>query len=116
MRVLFQADADLNEEIVIGVMRREPAIDFQTAEEAGLRGLADPEVLARAASESRVLVSHDRRTVPNHFADFILQHTSPGVFIISQQLGVKMAIEELVLIWEASEGEEWTNRIVELPL
>lgn len=116
MKVLFQADADLNEEIVAGIMRREPAIDFQTAEEAGLRGLSDPNVLARAANENRILVSHDRRTMPGHFADFILQHTSPGVFIISQQLGLRIAIEEMVLIWEASESEEWINRIVELPL
>jgi hypothetical protein len=54
--------------------------------------------------------------MPEHFADFILQHTSPGVFIISQHLGVRIAIDELILIWEASEDKEWVNRIVELPL
>lgn len=97
-------------------MRREPAIDFQAAEEAGLRGLSDPDVLARAASENRILVTHDHRTMPDHFADFILQNTSPGVFIISQQLPVRTAIEELLLIWAASESEEWGNLIVELPL
>jgi hypothetical protein len=32
----FQADADLNEDIVKGVLRREPGIDFQTATSAGL--------------------------------------------------------------------------------
>lgn len=116
MKVRFQADADLNEEIVAGVMRREPAIDFQTADEAGLRGLSDPDVLARAASENRILVTHDRRTMPGHFADYILQDVSPGVFIISQQSRVRKAIEELLLIWVASESEEWRNLIVELPL
>jgi hypothetical protein len=116
MKVRFQADADLNEEIVAGVMRREPAIDFQTAEEAGLRGLSDPDVLARAAAEHRILVTHDRRTMPSHFADFIVHHTSPGVLIISQQLSGRTAIEELLVIWEASESQEWTNLIVELPL
>lgn len=116
MKARFQADADLNEEIVAGVMRREPAIDFQTAEEAGLRGLNDLDVLAHAAAENRILLTHDRRTMPGHFADFILRHASPGVFIISQQLRVRTAIEELILIWVASEGEEWRNLIVELPL
>ncbi len=116
MKVLFQADADLNEEIVAGVMRREPAIDFQTAEDAALRGLSDPDVLARAASENRILVTHDRRTMPGHFANYIFQNASPGVFIISQQLRVRTAIEELLLIWVASESEEWRNLIVELPL
>lgn len=47
MKVRFQADADLNAEIVAGVLRREPSIDFQTADEANLRRFPDPEVLAR---------------------------------------------------------------------
>lgn len=115
MKVRFQSDADFNEEIVSGILRREPAVDFQTAEEAELRGLPDSEVLSRAASEGRILVSHDRRTMPRHFADFIQRHASPGVIIISQRVSVRRAIEELLLVWEASEGEEWVNLIAELP-
>jgi len=34
MTARFQADADLNMEIVAGGLRREPSIDFQTADEA----------------------------------------------------------------------------------
>jgi predicted nuclease of predicted toxin-antitoxin system len=116
MKPRFQADADLNEEIVAGVVRREPGLDFQTAAEAALRGLSDHEVLARAAAENRILVTHDRRTMPGHFARFILTQTSPGVFILSQKVSVRTAIEELLLVWVASEHEEWTNRIVDLPL
>ena len=116
MKTRFQADADLNEEIVAGVMRREPAIDFQTAEEANLRGLPDPEVLALAAQENRILVTQDRRTMPRHFAEFILGNTSPGVILIGQNVSVRVAIEELLLVWAASESDEWVNLIIELPL
>lgn len=73
MRPRFQADADFNEEIVSGLRRRHPEIDSQTAEEGQIRGLPDPEVLTRAAADGRILVTHDRRTMPAHFADFI-QH------------------------------------------
>jgi len=38
MKIRLQADANLNEEIVLGLIRREPAIDFQTAERVGARG------------------------------------------------------------------------------
>ena len=62
MRVRFQADADLNRHVIAAVKRREPLVDFQTAPEAGLMGLDDPTVLALAATEGRLLVSHDRRT------------------------------------------------------
>ena len=116
MTVRFQADADLNVEIVAGVLRREPSIDFQTADEANLRRVPDLEVLALAAQESRILVTHDRRTMPRHFADFILHRSSPGVFIIAQTVSVRVAIEALLLVWAASESEEWRNLIVELPL
>ena len=116
MKIRFQADADLNAEIVAGVLRREPGIDFQTADEARLRGLLDPEVLALAAQENRILVTHDRRTMPRHFADYLLHYSSPGVFIIAQNVNVRVAIEELLLIWTASESEEWRNLIVEIPL
>jgi predicted nuclease of predicted toxin-antitoxin system len=116
MKIQFQADADFNAEIVLGLLRREPRIDFQTAEEAHLRGVPDPDVLALAAQEQRILVTHDRRTMPRHFADFILQHQSPGVFIVTQNVSVRTAIEELLLVWATSGSEEWTNLIVEIPL
>lgn len=60
MKIRFQADADLNEEIVSGLIRQEPSIDFQTADEASLRGLSDEDVLQKAAQEKRILVTHDR--------------------------------------------------------
>jgi hypothetical protein len=41
----FHADADLNAEMIPGVQRREPSIDFQMADEASLRQLRDPEIL-----------------------------------------------------------------------
>jgi uncharacterized protein DUF5615 len=116
MKPRFQADADLDRHIVAAVKRREPMVDFQSAQEAGLIGMSDPAVLKFAASEGRVLVSHDRRTMPAHFANFILQTVSPGVLIVSQHLPVSTAAEELLLIWVASEADEWTNQIASLPL
>ena len=116
MKIRFQADADFNQNEVRALRRRQPAIDFQTADEAGLRGLSDPEVLAMAAREGRILVSHDRQTMPQHFADFITTQHSPGVFIVSQSLPISQAVEELLMIWEASEVEEWIDTIQFLPL
>lgn len=72
MTVRYQADADLNQAIVTGVLRRESTIDFQTAFAAGLEGVQDSEVLAIAAQQGRILVSHDRRTMPLEFAAFII--------------------------------------------
>lgn len=116
MKARFQADADLNRHVIAAVKRREPTVDFQTAQEAGLSGLDDPVVLALAASEGRLLVSHDRQTMPWHFGEFIQQQTSPGLLIVSQHLPVSQAADDLLLIWFASEAEEWINQIGFLPL
>lgn len=73
-RVQFQADADLNQAIVTGAIRRQPAISFQTATEAGLEGLKDAELLALSAQQKRILVTHDRRTMPTEFAAFMVDN------------------------------------------
>jgi hypothetical protein len=116
MRPRFQADADFNQKIVAGIRRREPSIDFQSAREGDVIGRPDPEVLALAASQGRVLVSHDRQTMPGHFSRLIEKHPSPGLVIISQDLDIGRAIEELLLVWAASEAEEWENAVIFLPL
>jgi hypothetical protein len=115
VKIRFQADADLNEDILRGVMRREPQIDFRTAKSASLRGLNDLEVLALAAAEQRVLVSHDRKTMPRFFAEFIRSNQSPGLFLISQKTDLLAAIEGIHLAWLISEPEEWRNRVCTIP-
>jgi hypothetical protein len=42
--IRFLVDADLNEGIVAGCLRREPTMDFLSANEASLEGLPDPKV------------------------------------------------------------------------
>lgn len=116
MRIRFLADSDLNHDIVKAIMRREPSVDFLSAFQAGLQGLADHQVLAIAADDGRILVSHDNRTMPRHFADFISLRPSSGLLIVSQKLAVAEVVEELLLIWSASEPDEWLNRLSWLPL
>jgi hypothetical protein len=116
MKVRFQADADFNAVIIKAVLRQEPSIDFRTAHAAGLPGLSDLEVLSIAARSERLLVTHDRKTIPHQFATFITTETSSGVLVVSQRLRVTQVVEDLLLIWSATEADEWINRIYVLPL
>ncbi len=116
MTIRFQADADLNQAIITGVLRREPLIDFQTANVSALSGLSDLEVLLIASQEGRVLVSHDQRTMPRYFAEFISTQTSSGLIIVLQSTLVSKAIDNLLRVWETSESKDWIDRIVYLPL
>lgn len=84
--IRFQADADLNQTILLATVRRSPGLDFQSASDAGLAGLSDPEVLKLASEQGRILVTHDKKTMPHHFADFIQGFRSAGVLIVPQYL------------------------------
>src|SRR5687768_16013818 len=116
MRLKFQADADLNEDIVKGVWRRVPEIDFKTATVACLEGLNDIEVLHQAARENRILVTHDRRTMPLQFGEFVTDHECPGLLLVSKRTGVREVIDDIVLIWSASEADEYLNRMTTIPI
>jgi hypothetical protein len=119
VKVRFQTDADFDRRIIRATLRREPTIDLQLATAArggaGLRGIPDAQVLAVAAQEERMLLSHDHRTMPRHFGDFIAIQASPGVIIMLQRMLISVAVEWIITIWAASEAEEWTNHILILP-
>jgi hypothetical protein len=78
MQPRFQADEDLNAKIIAGLLRREPSIDFQTAEDANILGLPDHEVLSVASRDGRILVSHDRNTMPATSAASLRTQSAPA--------------------------------------
>jgi hypothetical protein len=54
--------------------------------------------------------------MPGHFRAFREEgKQSGGVFLVPQSLEIGAAIEELLLIWLASEAWEWENRLEWLP-
>ena len=114
--IRFQADSDIRHRIVLAVRKREPAIDFASAADSDLEGLSDPEVLTLAAKQSRILITHDRNTMLNHFRERLYRgDSSPGVFLVSQQEPIGPVVETLLTVWAASESEEWENQVRYLP-
>ena len=116
MSIRFQADADLNFDIVRAVRQEEPAIDFASAADSQLRGIKDPELLELAAVANRVLVSHDRRTMLDHFRTRLAAgKSSPGVLIVSQGASIGLVAEAIVYIWSLSSPSELRNQAHYLP-
>jgi predicted nuclease of predicted toxin-antitoxin system len=116
MPIRFQADADLNQIIVAAVVRRVAQVDFRTATTAGLAGLTDAEVLALAARDGRILVTHDQTTMPRHFGEFVRSTKSPGLIVVPQSLAVREVADSLILVWSATDSGEWINRMIYLPI
>jgi hypothetical protein len=116
MRPRFLADADFNHKIVVGLRRREPSVDFLSARDGGVAGLSDTDVIGIAAGSGRILVSHDRKTMPGYFARFRETRPSPGIIIVSQDLDIGAAIEDLLLIWATTDATEWLNHLGFVPI
>lgn len=114
--IRYLADANLNFGIVSGCLRREPSMDF-SVDAARLRSVPDPQVLTLCQETGRILITHDVQTMPRHFGNHLeAGHTSPGVFLVPQWWPIGEVVEELVMIWAASEAQEWVNRIAHIPL
>jgi hypothetical protein len=112
MPVKLLADNDLNRDIVRGLLRRCPEIDFAFGD---LHRLTDQEVLELAAREGRILVTHEVSTIAPLFASLRNSMDSPGVILIPQTFPLKSAIERLHEIWQLTGAEDWRNRLCYLP-
>jgi len=115
LKIRFQADADIDPDIRKGLLRREPSIDFQPAAGVIADGSPDPEVLAIAADDDRVLVSGDLRTMSVHFRNFIAKRESPGVLLIPSSRSIGAAIEGLLFVWLNWMPEDLRDRVSWLP-
>ena len=115
MLLRFQADADFDHRIIRGLLLRDEGIDFQTSFDAKLRGVPDPEVLQRTAAMGRVLVSHDTKTMPGHFGEFLQKAASPGLILIPQRYPIGQAVDDLFLIWMTTDSADWHNTLTRLP-
>jgi predicted nuclease of predicted toxin-antitoxin system len=96
---------------------RRPELDLVRVQDAGLGGADDPAVLAWAAENDRILLTHDRATMPG-FAHERLAAGQPmvGIFVLNDRLPVRQAIDELLLVDAGSAQAEWFGRVLYLPL
>ena len=117
MSIRFLADENVRGDIIRGLRSREPAIDLLDVKTSGLRGTNDAALLEIAAQQRRIVVSNDSQTMTRHFWERVeAGKPSPGLFIVPQQAStVGTVIEWLLLVWAASQLEEWRDRIVYLP-
>src|SRR5437763_9822099 len=115
--LLLATDEDFNNRVLRGLLRRNPNLDIVRAQDAGLRARTDPEILEWAAAERRVLLTHDVTTMTQYAYDRIAAGLpKPGIFVVSQEIPIGLAIEEVLLIAVCSLEGEWEGQIRFLPL
>lgn len=113
----YAADENFNNDIVWGLLRRNPQLDIVRVQDAGLAGADEPTVLAWAADEGRILLTHDVKTITLYAYERItLGKSMPGVVEVSQLLAMSLIIDDLLLLAEASAEDEWQGQVLYLPL
>src|SRR5439155_13089029 len=101
-------DQDFDHDILRGLRLHLPDLDAITALQAGLDRKPDPEILAWAAGQNRIVVTHDRNTMPAHAYDRVRKgERMAGVFVVPRQMPVGKAISELELLIACSLEGEW---------
>lgn len=111
------SDENFNGDIVRGLFLRQSALDLLRVQDVGLRKVDDPAILDWAASNGRILLTHDRATMPD-FAYERLSQRQPmlGIFVINDRMPVRQVIDELLLLIDCSEQDEWKGIVLYLPL
>lgn len=111
------SDENFNEDIVRGLLLHYPNLDLHRVQDVGLEGVDDPAILEWAAVNNRILLTHDRATMPDFaYARVIAGQPMSGVFVVNDRISVRQAIDELLLVETCSEQAEWANLVAYLPL
>jgi predicted nuclease of predicted toxin-antitoxin system len=113
----FVADENFNNNVVRGLRRKNPAVDIVRVQDVGLYSAKDPAILAWAARERRILLTHDSATM----RDFAYERMAAGLPMsglieVKKTAPVGKVIEDLLLVAECTLDEEWEGRVERLPL
>ncbi len=78
---------------------------------------SDPEILIWCEDNGFSLITNNRASMPNHLRDHLAagRHV-PGIFTLGPNMSFGDVLAELILIWIASEAEEYTDQLLYLPI
>lgn len=111
------SDEDVHDNVIRGLRRREPTLDIVRAVEVGLVQTPDPDVLAWAAENERVLITGDLNTMIG-FAWARVQSgdTMPGVLALLQNVGIGTVLDDILLVAQCYEVEDIRDQVLYIPL
>ena len=115
--IRFAADEDFNNDVVRALRRGLPDVNIVGVREAGHGGHPDPDVLAWAAEEDRVLLTHDVTTMTRHALDRVARgEPMPGLIAVHQRLPIGSVVDDLLLVGTCSLPSDSVDRVHFLPL
>ena len=116
-KLRFLADENFNNDLLRALRRRLPDLDVVRAQDTTIAAADDPNLLAWAADQGRILLTHDARTLPG-FANERLRAALPlpGVVVVATSAALGDALEELHIMIEAGDDDDWPDQVRFVPL
>lgn len=112
----FIADQNFDLDIVRGLITRVPRLDVITAYEAGVSEYEDPDLLRWGAERGRILLTHDKKTIPQFVKDLIAGGLElPGVILVIKSVSIGRLIDDLELTIRCGKPEDFRNDVFYLP-
>ncbi|HKG60398.1 MAG TPA: DUF5615 family PIN-like protein [Pyrinomonadaceae bacterium] len=110
-------DENVNNNILQGLVRRLPQLDFVSVRDVGLAGSSDLVLLKWAANEQRIILTHDRKTMVRDANQLVAQgEPMAGVIFVPDQLEIGRAINDLEMVLGSSTESDMRNSVEYLPL
>ena len=115
--VRLLTDENVNNNIMRGLARRLPHLDFVSVRDVGLAGLPDLVLLKWAANKQRIILTHDLKTMVRDANQLVAQgEAMAGVIFVPDRLGIGRAINDLVRVLEDATESSMRNSVKYLPL
>lgn len=110
-------DENFRGAIVRGLLRRRPDLDLVRVFDVELGAADDPTILAWAATEGRLVLTHDAAILVGFAYDRVAAgQVMPGIIEVRQDLAIRIVIDDLLLLIDASYMGEWDGQVLYLPL
>jgi len=115
--IAFLVDQNFNEHLVDGLTRRDATLEFTHVRDVALATAPDPTILEWAATHGLVLLTHDRRTIPPFaHARVAAGLPMPGVFLVSDDMPIGQAIDELLIAAHCLSPDECKDMVKYFPM
>jgi Domain of unknown function (DUF5615) len=119
MKVRFLLDENLSPRLKLAVFRLNSQVDLLRVGDSDTPALGtlDPDILIYLERSQRILITDNRKSMPAHLeAHWAKGGVIWGLFWLRPKATIKELAEDLILIWETTEAEEWKDRLVWIPL
>lgn len=113
----FAADENFNGKVLSKLRQRLPDTDIVRVQDTKMYQSPDPDVLAWAAQDGRILLTHDVQTMPGFVYERVRAgQPVPGVIVVHRDIPIGLVIDELEMMIGAGSPADFENQVKYIPI